>query len=88
MANLKIDAVFFALGLLAGIGAFGLGLPLYEEFWQHSGYMGRLTLSDWTGIGVPWIVAGVVVMAVGCFYGAGFVERWATAFRKAGGLRR
>lgn len=76
MATLKIDGLFFVLGVLGGITLFGYTVPLVEGFWNHSGNYGTLTLFDWLGVPPPVVVVLAVLMAVGMFIGAEAVERW------------
>jgi hypothetical protein len=67
LASLKIDGVFFFLGLLAGVFVFGETVGLFADFW-YSSYMGRLILPDWLGISTGSVVLLVVLMAVGAFW--------------------
>jgi len=39
----KLDALFFVLGVMVGIFAFGETEWLFDIWWQTSGYMGRFT---------------------------------------------
>jgi hypothetical protein len=78
-ATLKLDGVAFALGLLAGIFAFGQTVPLFERFWSDSGFLGRLTLFQWLGVPPPVVVVGAVFMALGMFAGGEALERWVSS---------
>ncbi|MCS7010368.1 MAG: YeeE/YedE family protein, partial [Anaerolineales bacterium] len=46
----KLDGLFFLLGGLVGIFLFGETEPLFDHWWQTSGYLGRFTLMDWLGL--------------------------------------
>jgi hypothetical protein len=81
LANLKWDALVFVGGLLFGIAVFAFSMPFFEDFWQHAGAVGRLTLPEFLGVPTPLVVMGVTLMALGCFVGAGYVERWASERR-------
>ncbi len=70
----RIDGVVFILGVLAGIFAFGEAFPLVQGFYQ-SGDLGRLTLPQAFHLPYGLVVFLVVVMAVGGFVGAEWVER-------------
>ena len=74
MATGKIDAVVFILGVMLGILVYGEFYPLIEGF-AKSTAMGRYTLMDLTGIPFGILVFAVVLMAVGGFAGAGWIEK-------------
>lgn len=76
LATLKLDGLFFVLGVLGGIFAFGFTIAPLDHFWNHSGAYGTLTLFDWLGISPAVTVALVVVMALAMFVGGEAVERW------------
>lgn len=71
----KLDALFFVLGVMVGIFAFGETEWLFDIWWQTSGYMGRFTLMDWLGLPTGVIVTAVVLMALFMFWGAEQLER-------------
>ena len=73
-ATLKVDGIFFVLGVMFGIFMFGETVGFYEPFW-HSSYMGRFTLMDWLGLPTGVIVLLVVLMALFMFWGAEQLER-------------
>jgi hypothetical protein len=75
-ATLKLDGLFFVLGVIAGITVFGYTVPFVESFWHHSGNYGRLTLYEWLDLSPPLVVLLAVLMALGMFVGAEAVERW------------
>lgn len=60
-ATLKLDGIFFALGTLFGVWAFSDTVDFYWQWWNTSGYYGRLTLMD-----VFHLPTGVVVLLVTC----------------------
>ena len=70
----RVDGVVFILGVMAGIFAFGEAFPLLKGFYE-SGDFGRLTLPQAFHLSYGLVVFLVVVMAVGGFAGAGWVER-------------
>ena len=76
MATLKLDGLFFVLGVLGGIGVFGFTIAPIDNFWNHSGAYGTLTLFDWLHVSPAVVVALVVLMALGMFAGGEAVERW------------
>lgn len=74
MSTWKIDGALFALGVGAGLLVFGLVVPNFWEFWTYSGMASRLTLFDWLGVDAGLVVAAVVLMAIGAFAFAEWVE--------------
>lgn len=74
MATFKVDGLFFVLGGLFGIFLFGETVSLYNSFWNSS-FFGRLTLFDVFGIPAGAVVVGVILMAVGMFWGGEHLER-------------
>jgi len=70
----RIDGMVFILGVLAGIFVFGEAFPLLKGFYE-SGDFGRLTLPQAFHLPYGLVVFLVVVMAVGGFMGAEWVER-------------
>ena len=68
VATLKIDGMFFLLGLVAGVVLFGETVSYMDVFW-HSGDMGVFTLPEFlhleTGIVVFLVVCLALVMFVG-----------------------
>lgn len=73
-AVLKLDGIFFALGVFFGIFLFGETVGFFEEFW-HSSYLGRLTLQDWLNVPTGVVVLGVVLMALFMFWGGEQLEK-------------
>lgn len=80
-ATLKIDGMVFFFGCLLGIFIFGITLPSYEGFWDQAGFMGRFTIPKWLGLSYGTVVLLVVLMALGMFAGAEWLE---SLFRKDG----
>ncbi len=74
MATFKLDGLFFVLGGLFGIFMFGETVSLFDGYW-HSSFFGRVTLFDFFGIPAGAVVVGVVLMAVGMFWGGEQLER-------------
>lgn len=74
-ATLKIDGLFFFLGVLFGIWSFGETVDLYWTWWNTSGYYGRLTLMDVFHLPTGWVVLLVVCMALFMFWGGEQLER-------------
>jgi rhodanese-related sulfurtransferase len=77
-ATLKLDAVFFTLGVMFGIFLFGETVDSYALFWNSS-YLGRLTIPDWLGLPTGVVVLLVVLMALFMFWGG---EKLETVFGK------
>ena len=74
-STLKLDGVFFVLGGLFGVWAFGETVGSFEDFYNSSFY-GRLTLFDWLGIPAGVMVLLVVLMALAMFFGAEVAEAY------------
>ena len=75
MATRKIDGLFFVLGVLIGIFAFGETEQYFDQWWNTAGYMGRLTIPDWLNLPVGAIVVGIVLIALFMFWAAEQLER-------------
>lgn len=73
------------IGLLVGFLVFGETVPAFWGFFNDGGYLGRFTLPDWLGVDAGVVVFGVVVMALGMFWGAEKLEKIYTARRRGGG---
>jgi rhodanese-related sulfurtransferase len=73
-ATWKLDGVFFVLGVLFGIFAFGESVRSIDLFWNSS-YMGRFTIMDWLGLPTGWVVLIIVLMALFMFWGSEQLEK-------------
>lgn len=73
-ATMKIDGIFFVLGVSVGIFLFGETERFYDLWWNGS-YYGRLTLMDWLNLPTGVVVLGVVLMALFMFWGGEQLER-------------
>jgi len=70
----KLDGLVFVVGFFAGTLGFGLLFPLLKGL-RQAGNVGPMTLPQVLGVPYGLIVFGVVLMAVGGFAGASWVER-------------
>ena len=70
----RVDAFLFVLGIFAGMFAFAEVYPLVKGFYL-SGAGEAITIPQAFGISYGVVVFGVVLMAVGGFYGAGLFEK-------------
>ena len=68
MVTLKVDGIFFVLGLLTGIIAFGETVGYFNDFWNSS-FMGRFTLPEFLGLETGLVVFLAVIMALAMFLG-------------------
>ncbi len=66
-ATLKVDGLFFALGVATGIFAFGETVAKFQSFWMSS-FLGRYTLSDWLGVPIGTATLIVGLLAIGMFW--------------------
>lgn len=82
VATGRIDALVLFIGIFAGIFGFGEFYPLVSGFYSSTD-MGQLTLPQVTGLPYGLLVFAVVLMALGGFAGAEWVEKRMAA-RKAG----
>jgi len=76
----KIDAYFFLGGIIAGIVVFGEAFPLLKPFFNATA-MGPVTIPGLLDLPYGLVVLAVILMAIGGFAGATWVER-AMAARK------
>ncbi len=74
-ATLKLDGMAFVAGVVAGLLAFAETSPGFWAFFNTAGYLGRVTWADLLGVDAGVVVLGVVVMALGAFAFAEFLER-------------
>lgn len=76
-STLKIDGIFFVLGVLFGVYLLGetLSIPAMNMFYNAGDY-GRLTLPTLFGLSAGPVVVLVIFMALFMFYGAGICEKY------------
>lgn len=74
MATGRVDGLVYVLGVMAGVFAFGEVWTLVQPF-AESSHLGRLTLPEAFHLSSGLVVLLVVVMAIGGFAGAEWVER-------------
>ncbi len=74
MVTGKLDGLFFVLGVLFGIFAFGETVEHFWDWWNNAGYMGRITIPEWLGLPYGVVVTGIVLMALFMFWGAEQLE--------------
>ena len=70
----KIDAIVFTSGLLVGIFLFSEAFPLFEKIYE-SGNLGAIKVSDSLGLSDGLFTFILIVVALGMFWGATFVQR-------------
>ena len=70
----RLDGLVFLVGVFAGILVFGEAYPLLEGFFK-AGSMGTVTLPEVLHLPYGLVVLLVVLMAIGGFAGAGWLER-------------
>jgi rhodanese-related sulfurtransferase len=63
------------LGAIVGVWAFGETVQPMWDWWNQSGYYGRLTLMDVFHLPTGWVVLLVVLMALFMFWGGEQLER-------------
>ncbi|MFC2028690.1 YeeE/YedE thiosulfate transporter family protein [Chloroflexota bacterium] len=74
-ATLKIDGMVFIAGAAVGVWAFGETVQSYWDWWNQSGYFGRVTLMDAFNLSTGWVVLLVTFMALFMFWGGEQLER-------------
>ncbi|MDZ7269545.1 MAG: YeeE/YedE family protein [candidate division KSB1 bacterium] len=70
----KLDGMLYVAGALFGMLVYGLAYPAFQGF-AESGSLGEVTLSDWLNLRPGVVAFLVVLMALGMFYGAEWLER-------------
>lgn len=70
----KLDAFVYLGGIIVGIFVFGEVFPLVAEFYESTP-MGQVTIPQYFGISYGIMVFLVVLMAIGGFAGASWVEK-------------
>lgn len=70
----KIDAMIFVVGIIIGVALFGFGFPLWEGLYKAEP-MGAVKLSDLIGISDGLFLFLLIIMAMGMFFGAEWIEK-------------
>jgi hypothetical protein len=83
MATGRIDAMLYAVGMLAGLALYAEVYPAIEA-WTKSTALGEVTWPELLGLPRGVIVALVLVLAAGMFYGATRAERAFAGWRPTG----
>lgn len=68
------DALWFLGGILVGIAGWTFGYPAYRSFYQSTSY-GEFTIPAWLNVSPGLIAFSVILMALGAFWVATYVER-------------
>lgn len=68
------DGLIFIVGVVFGIFAFGEVFPFIKDFF-YSTNMGQVQIHEFFGVSYGIIVLAVVIMAIGGFIGAEYVEK-------------
>jgi len=76
VSTLKLDGMFFVLGMGVGMFAFGETIGSFTVFWEQSGAYGEVTLFSLFGVPAGVMVLAVVLMALGMFLGAEKLEAY------------
>ncbi len=74
MSTLKLDGLFFVVGLCIGMFLFGETISIFRGFWETSGYYGEITLQDLFKVHAGVMVFCIVLMALFMFWGAEKLE--------------
>ena len=74
-STLKIDGMFFLLGVAFGVFLFGESVEHFETFFQST-FMGRFTIPDWLGLPYGVVLVLLVLMALAMFKGAEISEAY------------
>lgn len=70
----KLDALAYLAGIYIGIAGFTIAYPVFAGFY-NSGYLGNVTLTEFTGIPAHWFALAFTVVALGAFWAVRFIER-------------
>jgi len=73
-STFKVDGIVFSLGAAVGVWAFGETVQPIWNWWNNSGYYGRLTLMDVFHLPTGVVVLLVVLMALFMFWGGEKLE--------------
>ena len=79
----RIDGMVYLGGIIAGIFVFGEAFPLVSNFYTSTS-MGRVTLPEFFHLSYGLVVFLLILMAIGGFAGATWVEKTMAA-KKGGG---
>lgn len=71
----RIDGMLFMLGGFVGAFLFGETEHLFDQWYNESGYYGRLTLDQVFGVSQPALVVIIVLVALFMFWGGEHIER-------------
>jgi len=82
IATGRIDAMVYALGMLAGLAIYAEAYPAIEA-WTKTTAFGELTWPDLLGVPRGVVVLAVALMAAAMFYGATRIERAFADWRPA-----
>ena len=77
----KLDSLVYIAGIIAGTFLFGELFPYLSDFYNSTA-MGKVTIPQFFGLSYGLVVFLVVLMAIGGFAGAGWVEQRFAAPRK------
>ncbi|HSD54957.1 MAG TPA: YeeE/YedE thiosulfate transporter family protein [Burkholderiales bacterium] len=83
MATGRIDAMLYALGMLAGLAFYAAAFPAIEA-WTKVTALGEVTWPDLLGLPRWVLVALVLAMAAAMFFGATRAEKAFAGWRPAG----
>jgi len=86
-ATLKLDGLFFVLGMGLGMFIFGETIGAFRLFWETSGLYGDVTLPEVINVQAGVVVFVIVAGALGLFWGAEKVEAVFQARAEKGGNR-
>jgi hypothetical protein len=70
----KLDGMIYVAGALFGMLVYGETYPAFQNFAESSN-LGERTLSDWLGVRPGLVAFLVIVMALGMFYSAEWLEK-------------
>jgi hypothetical protein len=76
--------VFYVFGLFIGFFIFGATVDSFWQFYNTSGFFGRLTLPEWLNLPAGVVVFVVVLMAIGMFWAGEKLEAVFSARRNGG----
>lgn len=72
---MKVDALFYIIGVLFGVFVFGETIPLFSDFYVSGLFGERMTLYGILGISAGVVGFFVLLMALGGFWGAEWAEK-------------